>query len=274
MRLIGPTDPAGMESAWVAAARGHDVTLFGQSMEPGGKTRLHAELPGGENLSSVYDYQTLMAKQHGVKLELGVHASIEDIMSSGTDEVILATGSTMTWPAGIPDLYQDEGIFLDLRTLMSELVTRPSQQPGTVLIHDYDHTRMTYAAAEFLAHKFDHVVMSTTRERFATDEPIVGRQGIYRRLFNLGVELIPFHDLDPASQYEEAAVNLINVYTGETRIFEELSLLTYSTPRRPNDALLEPLRNAGLSVHQIGDARAPRSLKVATSEGSALGEEI
>ncbi|MCS6932042.1 MAG: NAD(P)-binding protein, partial [Acetobacteraceae bacterium] len=39
---------AGLEAAWVAAARGHEVTLFGRSAEPGGRTRLRARLPGGE----------------------------------------------------------------------------------------------------------------------------------------------------------------------------------------------------------------------------------
>ena len=48
---------AGMEAAWIAAARGHDVTVFGRSGEIGGKTRLRALLPGGEALSSIYDYQ-------------------------------------------------------------------------------------------------------------------------------------------------------------------------------------------------------------------------
>ncbi|MEY3137888.1 MAG: hypothetical protein RL580_1620 [Pseudomonadota bacterium] len=45
--------PAGMEAAWIAAARGHEVTVFGASTDVGGKTRLHAALPGGESLSSV-----------------------------------------------------------------------------------------------------------------------------------------------------------------------------------------------------------------------------
>ena len=57
---------AGMEAAWIAAARGHEVTVFGSSPETGGKTRLLASLPGGESLSSIYDYQRLAAKRAGV----------------------------------------------------------------------------------------------------------------------------------------------------------------------------------------------------------------
>ena len=38
--------PAGLEAAWVAAARGHDVTLLERSDELGGKIRLAAAAPG------------------------------------------------------------------------------------------------------------------------------------------------------------------------------------------------------------------------------------
>ena len=63
---------AGMEAAWVAAGRGHHVTVYGRSSEVGGKTRLHALLPGGEALSSIYDYQHAAARREaaGVLVEL------------------------------------------------------------------------------------------------------------------------------------------------------------------------------------------------------------
>ena len=38
--------PAGLEAAWVAAARGHEVVLLEQADELGGRIRLAAQLPG------------------------------------------------------------------------------------------------------------------------------------------------------------------------------------------------------------------------------------
>jgi NADPH-dependent 2,4-dienoyl-CoA reductase/sulfur reductase-like enzyme len=69
---------AGLEAAWVAAARGHEVTVFSASGEVGGKARLLATLPGGETITSIYDYQYAAALRAGAKFRLAHKASVED----------------------------------------------------------------------------------------------------------------------------------------------------------------------------------------------------
>src|SRR4029077_16463545 len=44
--VVGGGGPAGLEAAWVAAARGHEVTLLERSDRLGGKIRLAAPPPG------------------------------------------------------------------------------------------------------------------------------------------------------------------------------------------------------------------------------------
>ena len=55
--------PAGLETAWVAAARGHQVTVYGASKLAGGRLRLDATLPGREEVGAMIDYQLNKAKQ-------------------------------------------------------------------------------------------------------------------------------------------------------------------------------------------------------------------
>ena len=263
---------AGLEAAWIAGARGHDVTVFGISGEVGGKTRLHAELPGGENLSSIYDYQRLSASRAGVQFELGITATAENILALKPDAVVLATGSTMTWPPFLPEEYKDEGFFPDLRDTMTALLEHPSPQPGTAVIYDHDHTKMTYAAAEWMADKFDHVVIITPRDRIASDEALVNRQSIYDRLYKKKVQLITSCEPSPDSAFEEGQVKVCNVYNGETQVIDDVSLFTYSTPRMPNAELAPALEKAGVELHVIGDVYAPRLVITATADGNRVGQ--
>jgi dimethylglycine catabolism A len=265
---------AGLEAAWLAAARGHDVTVFGKSAEGGGKTRLHALLPGGENLSSIYDFQLQMGQKFGMKLELGVEAELRHIKDMAADAVILATGSTMLWPNFIPEDYRDPTFFPDLREVSRDLVTKTAHQGGTAIIFDKDHTAMTYAAAEMLKKKYDDVVIVTPRDRIAGDEPLVNRQGIIRRIYGKGIKVVTNSAPVGVDGIEDGNITIANVHSGEQTVIENVTLLTYSTPRRPNDALLEPLRALGIPVHAIGDAYAPRFVVTATAEGHRIGNLV
>src|SRR5690606_31446532 len=142
---------AGLEAALTAGARGHRVTVYGASEEPGGKTRLHAELPGGEHLSSIYDYQQSACREHGVRLVLGERLDPAAAAGLAADAVILATGSTLGVPAFVPPEYAEEGLVPDLRAFVVDMRGRTGREPGQLVIYDQDHTEMTYAAALHLA---------------------------------------------------------------------------------------------------------------------------
>lgn len=265
---------AGMEAGWVAAARGHTVRIFGASEEPGGKTRLHADLPGGEGLSSIYDYQQLAARRHGAEMRLGCPATLEDILAFEPDIAILATGSTPAWPSCLPEEWRGEGLVPDLREAAALFRDHRGHTPGTAVIYDEDNTAFVYDAAELLMERFDRVAILTPRERLASDEALVVRQGVYHRLYRKGATILTSVRPLPTSRLEEAEIAYENVYSGETGVIGDVAFLTYATARIPDDALAGPLRDAGVALHSIGDARAPRIPLSATREGYRLAMEI
>jgi dimethylglycine catabolism A len=63
-------------------------------------------------------------------------------------------------------------------------------------------------------------------------------------------------------------------YDGDVRVIEDLALLTYATPRVPDDDLAAPLRAAGITVVAVGDIRAPQEMLFATASGHAAGEAV
>ena len=258
---------AGMEAAWVAAARGHDVTVFAASHEAGGKTRLHALLPGGENLSSIYDYQRLAAERAGAVFRWNMPATAADIIALAPDHVVLATGATPAWPDYLPAEYRGEGFFPDLREAMADLAQRPGRQAGTAVIHDSDGTAFVYAAAELLNDRFERVVILTDRERLAADEAMVTRQGVYARLGRKGIDFVTSVRPLATSRFEEGELAYADVFSGRQTVLTDVALFTYATARIPDVALEAPLRAAGLEVRTIGDAYAPRTVLAATSEG-------
>ena len=258
---------AGLEAAYTAARKGHDVTLFSRSDELGGKTRLHAELPGGENLSSIYDYQYLAGKKAGVTYKLGEEATAESILALQPNKILLATGSTMSVPAFIPEEYAEAGMIPDAREIALDMLSRSGKEPGRAVLLDRDHTEMTYALAELLAQRFEHVSIVTPRERLASDVSLINRQGIYQRLHNLNIQILTCAEILDLDRLEEAELEAVNVYNGSITTLTDVAAITYSTARQPNLELMEKLQNTEIEIEAIGDAGSPRTVLAATQEG-------
>lgn len=265
---------AGMEAAWVAAARGHEVHVLGASQETGGKTRLHALLPGGEGLSSIYDYQRLAAQRHGVRFELGGMADAAMVRALDPDVVVLATGSTPARPDFVPADWLDEGLVPDIREAVRLFDSHRGRTAGTAVIQDEDGGAFTYDAAELLLERFDKLAILTPHERLAGDESTVVRQGVYARLSRKSVIILTCVRPLAGGRLEEGELAYANIHNGERAMLRDVAFLTYATPRVPNDALAGPLRAAGLDVRLIGDCLAPRIPLSATAEGYRVAMDI
>ncbi len=254
---------------------GHEVTVLGRLVRGRWQDALaRAAARRGSRCRSIYDYQWLCARRAGVRFELGERVDAAGVIARSPDVVVLATGSTLSWPRSLPETWNDPAVIPDARTLAGLLLPLRERQTGTAVLFDMDHTEGTYALAELLHRLFERVVIVTPRERIAADVPLVSSLGIYRRLIRKGVTIVPLAELSPDSDLEAGIVRHCNVHSGEVGQIAGVSLLTYATPRRSDARLEAPLRAAGIAVHVIGDAHAPRNVLSATSEGHALGNSL
>ncbi len=264
---------AGLEAAMTAAARGHEVTVFGNSA--GGKAQLQSRLPVSESISSIADYQVMRLEKMSVPLRLGATVDASDILALRPDAVVLATGSTMAWPQCLPTRLREEGWVKDLRAVLPEVLDIPSRQAGTAVLFDMDQTEGTYAAAELLRDKFSRVVVLCRREAVALDTALVVRQRVQRRFVEKDIEVIPLSEpVWTEAMEEEGRLGYQSIFGGPLRYLDDVALLTYATPRRPNLDLLPGLQAAGVTVYRVGDAQWAREPMSATSEGYALGMRL
>ena len=106
--------PGGLEAAWVAAARGHSVTLLERSPEPGGMIRLAQALPGRSELADFADWRIAECERRGVDIRVGTEATADSVVALEPDAVVVATGGRATkfghskWhPMPVPGAEQD-----------------------------------------------------------------------------------------------------------------------------------------------------------------------
>ena len=252
---------AGLEAAWVAAARGHAVTVFSSGAEPGGAARLEACLPGRADVARTAAFQHGKAVEAGAAFRFGEAATAEMVMACRPDAVILATGSRMRRPPALAEGAEA----VDLRTAVADLVERdPAPAPGTAVLLDMDQTPAVYGAVELLAQRFARVVLLTPAAENARNVNLMSRMGVERRLALLGIDVRRL--TEPVAR-EGERVTCRHIITGTETTIEEVALLTYATPRIVRDGLAGALAAAGVEVPLIGDCLLPRDAASAIHDG-------
>ncbi len=255
---------AGLEAAWVAAARGHAVTLFSTSPAVGGAARIEALLPGRAETALTAEFQYAQAKAAGAVFRLGEAATVEAVRACGADVAVLATGSRILRPPtleGAPDAQ-------DARAAAAALAGRDGPpEAGAAVLLDMDQTLPVYALATLLARRFQRVVLLTPAPEIARFVNLMSRMGVDRRLAECGVEVRRSTD---AVAYDAGIVHCRHSLTGEASEIADVALLAYAAPRAPRNELAEALSAAGIPVHRAGDCLLPRDAASAIHDGHRI----
>ncbi|MFG6080113.1 NAD(P)-binding protein [Paracoccus litorisediminis] len=84
--------PGGLEAARVAAARGHQVTVFEAASEPGGQIRLTAQDERRREMISIIRWRYDQCIKAGVGFRFNTYAETDTVLESDPDIVVIATG--------------------------------------------------------------------------------------------------------------------------------------------------------------------------------------
>jgi 2,4-dienoyl-CoA reductase-like NADH-dependent reductase (Old Yellow Enzyme family) len=252
--------PAGLQAAWIAAARGHDVTLFGRRL--GGALDLEKQLPGRSDMGRIIAWQKLMAEDAGVKFRLGRLAS-EDEVRDSADTIILATGADQRWPESLAPTNEP---VLSAREFD---IAKWTGRKHRVILFDQDQTAAVYGLADLLASQFKEVVLMTPRPQFAEGVNYCSSIGVFRRLYSAGSTLLPA--AIPVA-FKNGNVSWSNPYIGSLQMIEDVDLLIYATPRSPRLSLSYAMQD--LDLIRVGDCQSPRPLIGAIHSGHAAGLQV
>jgi 2,4-dienoyl-CoA reductase-like NADH-dependent reductase (Old Yellow Enzyme family)/thioredoxin reductase len=270
--LVVGGGPAGLETARVAAQRGHRVRLVERDGELGGQFRLAAGQPERGEIGGLLDWYRTQLEKLQVKIELRREMTPADILGSGADAVVLSTGSKPSrqgFQRVYPHVTQLPGAEQDNVCTVHD-VLEGSVVPGTnvLLLDDIDGWWPASGTALHLAQQRHRVTIVTSSEKAAAklDTSLTG-DTTRQRFFEYGIEVVLATALE---SWEGNTATLVNLYTGdkETRDFDWLVLATTNTS---DDVLSSGLREADLELHSIGDAVAARTAHMAIYEGRKLG---
>ncbi len=258
--MVVGAGPAGLEAAYVAAQRGHEVHVYDKRTELGGTIIEASKAPyGDDELMTCIHFQKTMCEKHGVQFHLGVEVTDEIIKEVMPDTVVLATGPIY------PKLKGQEGSKIPVVNVLDVLGGR-EQVGEKVLV--WGNRKPGIGVALYLAKQGKKVTIVGKEKTagFDINPSFKWRYMIYLR--QNGVEV--FNDCDIEELTEEGAI--IKTYDGyrwpvscDTIVLSE---------RLPNEALREAVKAEGIELFVIGDALVPRNMSSAVHDGYKIGLRI
>lgn len=258
--------PAGLETARMAALRGHKVTLIEKNDQLGGQIRLAASTPNRDSYASSVEWLEGQARKLGVDIQTGKEATVENVLELEPDAVVVATGSKARRPVHLPG--GDDPIVVTAR----EVLEGTAEVGDQVLFIDDNHHQEGLSTAEVLAEQGHEVTVISTAWFVGDEIDMTMRPDLYARLDNLGVTTQP---LTKAKEIRPDGTVLVEHYQSH-REWEmgPYDTIVYAAKGCADDELRHQLKDKVAELHYIGDAFAARGLHDAVLEGTRVARQI
>ena len=274
--------PAGLETARVAALRGHEVTLYEKEKRLGGLLLVSSFLNGDEveDLGAWIRYYKTQLTKLGVKVVLGTEVNEALIEQIKPEVVIIATGGKPTVPEvpGVngrnvltaPELHRKVKHYLDIFGAEDSRVADKilSMVGKRVLVMGGRGQRAAWA--EFLVKRGRQVTIIDIEE--SLEDPTWSKARtirLFRWLAKKGVKMMT------EVRYDKITDKGLSIITkdGKRQILEVDTIIPV-LPLAPNTGLFESLKGKVPEVYCVGDCREPHARLEAIGGGYRVAREI
>ncbi len=271
--LVVGGGPAGLETARVAAERGHQVTLAEAGPELGGAFRLAGLQPRRSQITELIAWYQRQLAALGVTVLTGTPMDGDEVAAFGADEVVVATGSQ---PAGTgfqrPNPAQAAmpgAERRDVASIEDVLSHNVRVGPRVVLVDDVGDWRGT-GTAWHLAERGHRVSIVCTWPMVGYwIQRTAGDGELRSRLAALGVD---WQTEAVVTAWDDAGAHVRSALDGAERVIAA-DTLVLATTNVPEATVADDLTEAGFDrpVHLVGDAVAARLAVHAVYDGRLRG---
>ena len=249
--------PAGMQSAIVAARRGHKVTLFEKDAKLGGQLNIAALPPFKGDILPWIDYLVGQVKKTGVEVKLNTDATAEMVIEGTPDAVVIATGGAPLMP-DIPGIDKSNVV-----TAQDVLSGKAKAGQNVVIIGG---GLVGCETGHYLVEQGKTVTIIEILKRMANDMFFMARRRLMNGLRSKKVTLLT------GATCEEIKEGSVQVTTAEGK-WETIPVDTVviAVGYKANDHLYKDLKGRIPEIYCIGNSSEPRRILEATSEGYRTG---
>ncbi|UCF07435.1 MAG: FAD-dependent oxidoreductase [Thermoplasmata archaeon] len=252
--------PAGLECAWVAARRGHEVHVYDSRDFLGGQIHYASKAPyGDEELHGVIDFLKTQCEKADVHFHLGTTVTPELIDEEMPDAVVIATGAKFQ-PGEVPG--HDGSNVVSALDVLEDRV-----EPGTNVVI-WGGRKPGIATALHLSGKDKNITMVSKERKVGKD---VNPSYIWRYIQKLNQKGVKVYKNADILEINDEGVTVESLHG--TKIPVKADTVVYAE-RKPVIELKDKAKELDLETHVIGDALVPRGLSHALHDGYRTGLRI
>jgi len=252
--------PGGLEAAWVAAKKGHKVTVYEKEEVLGGQYRIGAIPPTKQDILKALRYYITMGKKYGVEYKMGVEATEELILEENPDAVILATG-------GVPLMPNIKGIDNPKFVKAIDVLEGKKEVGMNVLV--VGGGMVGVETADFLGEHLHKVTIVEMLPEIAKDEQDAVKYFLLKRLNEYGVKAIT-----GATVKEFLDDGVVCEKDGKEEKIAGFDTVILAMGAKAYNPLEEKIKGKVPELYVIGDAVKARKAVEAIEEGARAAVKI